>query len=114
MEDVQAIDWAETIGKEARGARDDGDLGEVQAAEQNYVVTERGIIEKDRFYIPKYLVYGFDGHTLWFEITEEEANQFKRESPPAYGEYVRYKKPSYAHGIDVEGSVPKVDKGPRA
>lgn len=69
MEDVAAIDWNQVVGKEARGARDDGDFGEMQEAGRHYVVTQRGILEKEKFYIPKYLVYGFDGHTLWFNIT---------------------------------------------
>ena len=38
------------------------------------VITEKGIADKDRFYLPKSLVDRFDGHTLWFKITEDEAN----------------------------------------
>jgi hypothetical protein len=30
------------------------------------VITEKGIVDKDRFYLPKSLVDKFDGHTLWF------------------------------------------------
>jgi hypothetical protein len=37
------------------------------------VVTEKGIADKERFYLPKSLVDRFDGHTLWFNITEDEA-----------------------------------------
>ena len=38
------------------------------------VVTEKGIADNNRFYLPKNLVSRFDGHTLWFNITEDEAN----------------------------------------
>jgi hypothetical protein len=38
------------------------------------VVTEKGIADKKRFYLPKNLVNRFDGHTIWFNITEDEAN----------------------------------------
>jgi hypothetical protein len=79
MQGPQSINWSETIGKEARGRKDDGDFGEVQAVEDDYVLTKRGVIEKDKFYLPKSLVYGFDGHTLWFEVTEKDAYQFKRQ-----------------------------------
>ena len=107
MEDVAAIDWNQVVGKEARGARDDGDFGEMLEAGRHYVVTQRGILEKEKFYIPKYLVYGFDGHTLWFNITEDQLEQFKRELPPAYEEYAPYK--SQSAPADIEDRVPRVD-----
>jgi hypothetical protein len=40
--------------------------------------TEKGIAYKDRFYLPKNLVDKFDGHTLWFNIKEDEANNTYR------------------------------------
>jgi hypothetical protein len=42
------------------------------------VITEKGIADKDRFYLPKSLVDRFDGHTLWFKIIEDEANNTYR------------------------------------
>ena len=43
------------------------------------VINEKGIIaDKDRFYLPKNLIDKFDGHTLWFKITENEANNTYR------------------------------------
>jgi hypothetical protein len=29
------------------------------------VITEKGIVDKDTFFLPKRLVDKFDGHTLW-------------------------------------------------
>ena len=46
---------------------------EVQLTIGDTVVTERGIADKNRFYLPKNIVDKFDGHTLWFNITEDEA-----------------------------------------
>ena len=66
------IDWDEVIKKEARGIND-ADFGEVQLIMGYTVITEKGIADKDRFYLPKSLVDKFDGHTLWFNITEDEA-----------------------------------------
>jgi hypothetical protein len=66
------IDWNEVIKKEARGI-DDADLGEVQLTIGDTVITEKGITDKKRFYLPKSLADKFDGHTLWFRITEDEA-----------------------------------------
>ena len=47
-----AIDWNDVIKKEARGSNDE-DLGEVHEVGANYVLVQRGLINKDKFYIPK-------------------------------------------------------------
>ena len=69
--DEKNIDWDEVIKKEARGI-DDADFGEVQLTTGDTVITEKGISDKKRFYLPKNLVDKFDGHTPWFSITEDE------------------------------------------
>jgi hypothetical protein len=67
------INWDDIIKKEARGING-ADFGEVHTVEGDNVVTEKGITEHDRFYLPKNLVDRFDGRVLWFNITQEEAN----------------------------------------
>ncbi|MFL6338647.1 MAG: hypothetical protein ACJ718_06020 [Nitrososphaeraceae archaeon] len=49
------IDWDEVIKKEARGINDDADFGEVQLTIGDTVITEKGIVDKDRFTCPKTL-----------------------------------------------------------
>ena len=71
------IDWDEVVKKEARGIND-ADFGEVQLTIGDTVITEKGIADKNRFYLPKNLVNRFDGHTLRFNITEDEANNTYR------------------------------------
>ncbi len=46
------IEWDEVIKKEARGI-DDEDFGEVQDIQGNYVLVQKGLINKEKFYIPK-------------------------------------------------------------
>ena len=72
-EAVIKIKWDDVIKKEARGINN-ADFGEVHTVESDYVVTEIGITEHDRFYLPKSLADRFDGKTLWFKITDEDAN----------------------------------------
>ena len=43
------INWAEVIDKKARGI-DDYDLGEIQEVQEKVVVTQKGILVKDKFY----------------------------------------------------------------
>ena len=47
----QTIDWDKVIKKEARGL-DDYDLGEVQEVNGEFVVTKKGRVGKDKFYLP--------------------------------------------------------------
>jgi len=46
-----SINWDEIIKKEARGI-EDYDLGEVAEVEGETVVTKKGILDKDKFYLP--------------------------------------------------------------
>ena len=70
------INWNEVIYKKARGL-DDYDLGEVLEVQDNVVVTQKGILDKDKFYLTKRLIDRFDGQYLWFNITEAEAQEFR-------------------------------------
>jgi uncharacterized protein (TIGR02271 family) len=79
---IKNIDWNDVIKKEARGSNDE-DLGEVQETGQNYVLVQRGMINKDKFYIPKDMVESYDGDVLRFSISEDDAkSRFLRDSPP--------------------------------
>lgn len=97
------IKWKDIIKKEARGYEKGDDLGEVQEIGQEFVVTERGRLKKNKFYLPKALVAGYDGEVLWFNITETEAeDNFKKDNPPQMGEYSRYKSASVTEQPDVQ------------
>jgi uncharacterized protein (TIGR02271 family) len=100
-----SIAWNDVIKKEARGTVDDSDFGEVQEIGQHYVQTQKGMISKDKFYIPKYLVQGYDGDTLWFNASEDQLQSWKGESPPDYNEYsTRYRKTEMP--TDIETRIP--------
>ena len=71
--------WDEIVKKEARG-KDDYDLGEVQDVQPEIVVTKKGIVDKDKFYLPKTLVERYDGHKVFFSITKEDAENYRRDS----------------------------------
>lgn len=77
------IDWNDVIKKEARGSGDE-DLGEVQEVGPNYVLVKKGLINKEKFYIPKDQVESYDGDTLHFRISEEEVkSKYMGEYPPS-------------------------------
>jgi hypothetical protein len=98
-----SIEWKDIIKKEARGFEKGDDLGEVQEIGQEFVVTERGRVKKNKFYLPKLLVAGYDGEVLWFNITEQEAeDNFKKDEPPQIGEYSRYQSASVTEQPDTQ------------
>jgi hypothetical protein len=54
------INWNEVIDKKARGL-DDYDLGEVLEIQGYVVVTQKGVLDKDNFYLPINMVDRFMG-----------------------------------------------------
>jgi len=109
----ESISWDNVIKKEARGAVDDSDFGEVQELGQNYVQTQKGTLSKQKYYIPKYLVQGFDGSTLWFNASESDLEGWKRDSAPDYNEYTQYKKSEEEEEevpSDVETRIPLIEE----
>ena len=65
------------IKKEARGLGEDADFGEVQEVGVEFIVTQKGILDKDKYYIPKNLVDRFEDGIVYFSLTNEEAKQYK-------------------------------------
>ncbi|HZA08034.1 MAG TPA: hypothetical protein VE619_10035 [Nitrososphaeraceae archaeon] len=81
------INWNNIIKQDTRSI-DDADLGTVQGLFEPFVVTERGTINKEKFYIPKDLIEGYNnGEVLHFNITEQEAKDFcMKNTPPSEDE----------------------------
>ena len=107
MESGTSIAWDDVLKKEARGT-DDSDFGEVQEVGPNYVTTQRGIVNKDKFYIPKYMVEGYDGDTLWFNAREGDLQGVMRDEPPSYEEYSRYR--TTETPSDIETRIPVIEE----
>jgi uncharacterized protein (TIGR02271 family) len=108
MSNEPTLNWDAVIKKEARG-KNGKDLGEVQEVGDTYVLVQKGLISKDKFYIPKYLAEGYDGNTLWFKVSEEEAkSSFVKDSAPTADEYSRYKTSDVPS--DIETRIPVIEE----
>lgn len=109
------VDWKELKGKEARGVDKKVDLGEIQGIGRTYVVTKKGLVSKDKFYIPKALAEKYDGKTVWFNVTEALKQQFIRENPPADEEMAKYRtaqSPTYVDDkIVIVSESPVMEEG---
>lgn len=91
----ETIDWNQVIKKEARGL-DDYDLGEVQEVDNEYIITKKGVVDKDKFYLPRDKVSKFDGDKLWFEVSKEEARVYKHKESIDWDQVVKKE----ARGLD--------------
>ena len=67
------------VKKEARGIGYDTNFGEVQEISREYVITQKGTVDKEKYYIPRSLIERFDGGTVYFKLTKDEAKQYKRD-----------------------------------
>lgn len=76
------IDWNDVIKKEARGINDE-DLGEVKEVGDTYVLVQKGVINKEKYYVPQNEVESYDGNILRFKLSEEEIkSKYLGDSPP--------------------------------
>jgi uncharacterized protein (TIGR02271 family) len=100
-------DWNEVMKKEARG-RNDADLGEVMEVKDDIVVTERGTLKKEKFYLPKSIPHGFNGHTLLVDITEEEAKEKFMNEPAQVTE--TQTTTTTAQDMNIERPIPVIEE----
>src|SRR5215211_8941367 len=78
-----SINWKEVIKKEARGKNGE-DLGEVQEVGDMYILVQKGLISKEKFYIPQSEVDSYDGEVLRFKVSEEDIRtKYSGDLPPS-------------------------------
>ena len=104
----RVTDWNKVMKKETKG-RNEADLGEVMEVKDDIVVTERGTLNKEKFYLPKSMPHGFNGHTLLFDITEEEAKERFMNEPAQVAEAQSTTTPA-AQDMNVERSIPVIEE----
>ena len=73
----QDIRWEDVANKAAIGI-DKCDLGKVQQIKDDTIITEKGVINKKRYFLPKKLIDKFNGNILYFKIMKAEAKQFQQ------------------------------------
>jgi uncharacterized protein (TIGR02271 family) len=103
----RSLDWDDIKKKQALG-NDNIDLGEVKAVGKHYIMTQKGSLIRDTFYFPKYLVKDYNGQIVWFNVSEDQLENFKKEQPPVREDYVKYRTESMPAG--VEAVIPVVEE----
>jgi hypothetical protein len=76
--------WNMLKGKKVT-TNDGEDVGEIKEISQNFLRIEKGTINKDKYWIPKYLADAYDGKRLWLLVSEEHLlpRYLYGEEPPA-------------------------------
>jgi uncharacterized protein (TIGR02271 family) len=78
-----SINWNEVIKKEARGKNGE-DLGEVQEVRDMYILVQKGLLSKEKFYVPQSEVDSYDGEVLRFKVSEEDVRtKYSGDLPPS-------------------------------
>lgn len=63
--------WEQLKGKKVK-TNDGHGVGEIKEIAQNYIRLEKGIVNKDKSWVPKYLVDAYDGKVLWLVISNDD------------------------------------------
>ncbi len=104
---TKSVKWNDVTKKGARSVIDNSDFGEVQEVGQHYVPTQKEVGSKEKFFIPKYLVRGFNGRTLWFNASQDQLQTWKRNASLGYKEYSRHM--TQQSSSDIETRIPFIE-----
>lgn len=63
--------WEQLKGKKVK-TNYGHDIGEIKEITQNYIRLEKEIVNKDKLWVPKYLVDAYDGKILWLLIGNDD------------------------------------------
>ena len=103
------IEWNDVIKKEARGNNDE-DFGEVQDIQGNYVPVQKGLINKEKFYIPKDQAESYDGDVLRFRISQEDLNQYQHEPPSIWDSDNTQETTTHERETNEEETIPLTEE----
>jgi uncharacterized protein (TIGR02271 family) len=95
------IDWDNIIKKEAIGLNGE-DLGEVLEIGKSHIITQKGIINKKRYYLPKKAVAGFDGSVVKFNMTHNDLDQYKDDGDHMFDNYSSFKSSDMSKELETK------------
>jgi hypothetical protein len=90
--------WEQLKGKKVK-TNDGHDVGEIKEVAQYYIRLEKGIVNKEKSWIPKYLADAYDGKVLWLVISNDDlARGHSYTTEPA--------REQYAHDFEAFKATP--------
>jgi uncharacterized protein (TIGR02271 family) len=88
--DGNSIDWDNVVKKEAIGLNGE-DLGEVLEVGKTHIITQKGIINRKRYYLPKKSVASFNGSVLKLNMTNNDLEEYKETEGQKFEGYSSFK-----------------------
>jgi hypothetical protein len=87
QKDKLVMPWKDIIGKKVKSI-DEHDVGEVKSVFSAFIEVEEGLLRKDRYYIPKYYIEGYDNenHVISSLTKEDIKEKYQRDGPPLESE----------------------------
>ncbi len=89
-DDRNNIDWDNVVKKEAIGLNGE-DLGEVLEVGKTHIITQKGVINRKRYYLPKKSVASFDGSVLKLNMTNNDLDEYKETQGQKFEGYSSFK-----------------------
>ncbi len=95
------IDWNNVVKKEAIGLNGE-DLGEVSEVGNSFIITQKGIINKKRYYLPKKSVTSFDGSVLRLNMTDKDLEGYKEMEERRFNEYPSFESSDMSKELETK------------
>ncbi len=99
--DNNNIDWNNVVKKEAIGLNGE-DLGEVSEVGNSFIITQKGIINKKRYYLPKKSVTIFDGSVLRLNMTDKDLEGYKEMEERRFNEYPSFESSDMSKELETK------------
>jgi uncharacterized protein (TIGR02271 family) len=99
------IDWTNVVKKEVIGT-DGLDLGEVIEIGDNFIVVQKGLLNKKRYIIPISTAESFDGDILRVKVNENELSGYEETTEPKFKDYSTFKSSDMSK--EMETKIPLI------
>jgi uncharacterized protein (TIGR02271 family) len=99
------IDWTNVVKKEVIGT-DGLDLGEVIEIGDNFIVVQKGLLNKKRYIIPISTAESFDGDILRVKVNENELSGYEETDEPKFKDYSTFKSSDMSK--EMETKIPLI------
>jgi uncharacterized protein (TIGR02271 family) len=99
------IDWTNVVKKEVIGT-DGLDLGEVVEIGDNFIIVQKGLLNKKRYIIPISTAESFDGDILRVKVNENELSGYEETTEPKFKDYSTFKSSDMSK--EMETKIPLI------
>lgn len=101
------INWNNVIKKEVIGTGG-LDLGEVVQVGDNFIIIQKGLLNKKRYVVPISTVENFDGETLKVKVDENDLLEYEEKDEPKFKDYSTFKSSDMSK--EMETKIPLISE----